>query len=79
MRPWKVLEEGFHLRIRRRLLNEYAVLNGLAVAIGVLAGLGALLFRYLLWAVQSAFHNGGVLYGQPWLAPSIFNLDPAFF
>jgi CIC family chloride channel protein len=74
-----MVEERLHIRIRRRLLNEYSVLTLFAVVIGVLAGLAALGFRYLLWLFQSVFHNGGALYGRPWADASIFNFDATFF
>lgn len=79
MYPLRLVKETLNLRIRRRLLNEYVILNLFAITIGVLAGLAALGFRYLIWLVQSLFHHGGVLLGQPWIDPGIFNLDAAFF
>ncbi len=38
---------------KRRTLNDYFVLNGLALSIGIISGLGAIGFRYLI----AFFHN----------------------
>ncbi len=69
----------FHLNIKRELVGEYLILSSLAALVGVIAGLIALGFRYLIWIFLSVFHSGGVPYGEPWLNPAIFNLDAGHF
>ncbi|MFQ6013749.1 MAG: chloride channel protein, partial [Thermoplasmata archaeon] len=58
---------------------EYLTLSSLAALIGVITAFVALGFRYLLWIFLSVFHNGGQLFGQPWVDPGILNLDATFF
>jgi CIC family chloride channel protein len=73
------LKRHFHLRVRRGLLEEYAVLNVFAVVIGILAGLAALGFRYLIWGFQSLFYNGGVPWGSPWQDTSMFDVPLSLY
>ena len=68
-----------HPYVTREVVREYLTLSSLAALIGVITAFVALGFRYLLWIFTSVFHNGGVLFGQPWVDPSIFNLDATFF
>jgi CIC family chloride channel protein len=68
-----------HPYVTREVVREYLTLASLAALIGVITAFAALGFRYLLWIFQSVFHNGGVLFGQPWVDPNIFNLDATFF
>ncbi|MDX1534614.1 MAG: chloride channel protein, partial [Thermoplasmata archaeon] len=65
--------------VTREVVREYLTLSSLAALIGVIAAFVALGFRYLLWIFISVFHNGGMLFGQPWVDPSILNLDATFF
>ncbi len=68
-----------HPYVTREVVREYLTLSSLAALIGVITAFAALGFRYLLWIFQSGFHNGGVLFGRPWVDPSILNLDATFF
>lgn len=72
-------DERPHPYIKREIVGEYLTLSSLAALIGVVAGLAALGFRYLVWIFISLFHNGGMLFGAPWEDPEIFNLDPGTF
>ncbi len=65
--------------VRREVVGEYVILGSLAALVGAISGFVALGFRYLIWAFLSLFHNRGALYGQPWIDPSIFNIDAGHF
>lgn len=65
--------------MKREIVSEYLTLSSLAALVGVIAGFSALAFRYLVWFFMSMFHNGGMLFGQPWADPAIFNMDPNSF
>jgi CIC family chloride channel protein len=72
-------ETRTRLHVRRELMGEYLILGSLAAAVGIISGLAALGFRYFIWFFLSVFHNGGALYGRPWVNPGIFNLDADHF
>ncbi|MFQ5919378.1 MAG: chloride channel protein [Thermoplasmata archaeon] len=65
--------------VTREVVREYLTLSSLAALIGAIAAFLALGFRYLLWVFISVFHNGGMLFGAPWVDPGILNLDATFF
>jgi CIC family chloride channel protein len=77
--PGDFLKRHLHLRVRRSLLEEYAVLNLFAVVIGIGAGLFALLFRYIIWGFQSLFYNAGRPVGEPWADPTWFDVRMGVF
>ncbi len=68
-----------HPYVRREIVSEYVVLGSLAALVGVVSGLAALGFRYLIWTFLWLFHNGGQPYGQPWVDATLFNLDAGHF
>ncbi|MFQ5908743.1 MAG: chloride channel protein [Thermoplasmata archaeon] len=55
------------------------MLSSLAAVVGVASGIAAIGFRYLIWLSLSLFYNGAVPIGQPWIDPTIFNLDADAF
>lgn len=71
--------EKTHPYVKREIVSEYLTLSSLAALVGAIGGFVALGFRYLIWIFLSIFHNGGRLYGEPWVDSTIFNLDAGHF
>ena len=48
-----------HLSVTKKEVRQYFVLSGIAVALGIIAGFVAILFRYLIFGLQHGFYLGG--------------------
>lgn len=75
-----------HPYVRREIVSEYVVLGSLAALVGVVSGLVALGFRYLVWLLLNVSHAPGALLGDPLgvlgaptTSPGLFNQDAGFF
>ncbi len=53
------LNKMMHLQLSKKELQQYFVLSGIAIALGIISGFVAIGFRYLIIWVQSVFFLGG--------------------